>query len=309
MSESNKTSRRMFLKSAAVAGAAALAGSTGCEAPGQRSKAAVAMAPKQDKLRIAYIGTDGMGGSHVKSTKDLGVTCACYCDVDSARWKQAAEAFPNAKGYQDYREMFDKQHKDFDAVMIGIPDHHHYPATVIAMQLGKHVYTQKPLTHTVWEARQLTKLAKRNEGKIVTQMGNQGHAGEGWRLLYEWIHSGALGDIVEVHNWTDRPIWPQGMNRPEETDPIPNTLDWDKWVGPAPERPFKNGCYHPFCWRGWWDFGAGALGDMACHTMDGMFWSLDPGYPTAIEPVAVMPVNNESFPNASMIKWEFPKKG
>jgi len=203
--------------------------------------------------------------------------------------------------------MFDKEHKNFDAVMIGTPDHHHYPATMIAMQLGKHVYTQKPLTHTPWEARQLAAAAKKY--KVATQMGNQGHAMEGWRLVYEWIHSGALGDIIETHTWTDRPVWPQGMARPEGTDPVPANLNWDAWLGPAPERPYKDKAYHPFVWRGWWDFGAGAPGDMACHTMDVIFWALVRGHPKDVAPIAVTAVNKGAFPTASMGRWEFPARG
>ena len=250
-----------------------------------------------------------MGGTQIEATKDLGVVCPCYCDVDTSRMKRAVEHYPQAKAYQDYREMFDKEHKNFDAVMIGVPDHHHYPATMIAMQLGKHVYTQKPLTHTVWEARKLTEMAAKTP--VATQMGNQGHASEGWRLVYEWINGGTLGDITEVHTWTDRPnvYWKQGMDRPEGEDAVPASLDWNDWIGPAPMRPYKDKAYCPFVWRAWWDFGCGALGDMACHIMDGIFWSMDPGYPISAEPFAATPVNNETFPNASVIKWEFAGKG
>jgi predicted dehydrogenase len=222
--------------------------------------------------------------------------------------ERAFEHFPQARAYQDYREMFDKEHANFDAVMIGTPDHHHYPATMMAMKLNKHVYTQKPLAHTPWECRQLAEAAARYP-KLVTQMGNQGHAGEGWRLVYEWVHGGALGDIVEVHTWTDRPIWPQGMERPEEEDVPPRTLNWDAWLGPAADRPFRRDVYHRFNWRGWWDFGCGALGDMACHTMDGMFWALDPGHATVIEPIALSPMNGETFPKVSALLWQFPAKG
>jgi hypothetical protein len=247
-----------------------------------------------------------MGGAHIDETVDLGIVCPCFCDVDTKRMAKAAEHYPDARRYQDYRVMFDKEHANIDAVMIATPDHHHYPATLIAMQLGKHVYTQKPLTHTPWEARQLTKAA--GKYKVATQMGNQGHAKQGWRLVYEWIHSGAVGQITEVHAWTDRPIWPQGMGRPEQTDPVPANLNWDVWLGPAPDRPYADGAYHPFKWRGWWDFGAGALGDMACHVMDGMWASLDPGQPTSIEPFTATPMNDETFPNASLVKWEFPAR-
>jgi len=318
MSKPRRTSRRNFIKTAAATGfgfafapqlgraqsAQKSAANTQSPPPEPETKPDEPKEPQFPDLRIAFIGVGGIGGQHLNETAPFGVSCPCYCDVDTARMEHGAKRFPKAKAYQDYRQMFDKEHKNFDAVMIGTPDHHHYPATMIAMQLGKHVYTQKPLTHTPWEARQLLKAAKRY--KVVTQMGNQGHAGEGWRLVYEFVHSGALGDITEVHTWTDRPIWPQGIGRPEEVDAVPATLDWDVWLGPAPQRPFKNGAYHPFSWRGWWDFGVGALGDMACHTMDGVFWALDPGHATSVEPVASTPVNNETLPNASIIKWTFP---
>lgn len=307
-----KPTRRSFLKQAAATGLSLAAlQQMGCQLPGRREHTPPARLPavipdKYPDVRVAYIGTGGIGGHHLEETVALGVSCPCYCDVDTRRFAKYAEQYPQARQYQDYRKMFDKEHQNIDAVMVGTPDHHHYPATIIAMQLGKHVYTQKPLTHTPWEARELTKAAK--VYKVATQMGNQGHALEGWRLVYEWIHSGALGHIKEVHTWTDRPVWPQGIERPEGEDPVPEALNWDAWLGPAPSRPFKEGVYHAFKWRGWWDFGAGALGDMACHTMDGMFWALEPGHPTSIEPIARSAVNNETFPNASIVKWVFPRK-
>lgn len=303
------TSRRSFIKQVSLAGAT-LAVGAGCSIlPSDRKSLALAptVTPRMDKLRLAYIGVNGIGHYHLNMTREMGIVCPCYCDVDTTQMEKAAEYHPGARRYQDYREMFDKEHKNFDAVMIGTPDHHHYPATIIAMQLGKHVYTQKPLTHTPWEARELTKAAQKYQ--IATQMGNQGHSGEGWRLVYEWIHSGAIGHVTEAHTWSNRPIWPQGMIRPEETDEIPAGLNWDVWLGPAPVRPFKKDVYHRFNWRGWWDFGAGALGDMACHTMDGVQWALDPDHPDSIEPVALSPITAEAFPNSAMIKWEFPRKG
>ncbi len=293
------TTRRNFMKQMAAAGAVA---STASLAIPRRVYA------QNQKLRVAFIGVGGIGGQHRNAIHSLGEDCPCFADVDRRTWGEILKQWPNARGYQDYREMFDKEAKNFDAVMIGTPDHHHYPATVLAFQAGKHVYTQKPLTQTVWEARQLTKLAAANP-KIVTQMGNQGHAGEGWRLVYEWIHSGALGDVLEVHSWTNRPVWPQGIKRPEGEDPVPSELDWDVWIGPSPMRPYKNRTYHGFNWRGWWDFGAGALGDMACHTMDGMFWALDPGHAATVEPVAATPHNDDSFPSSTVVKWTFPAKG
>jgi len=315
-SGSDTPSRRDFIKSAGLAGVSlALTSLPGC-ATGQRrgAGARLATAPKLERLRLAFIGTGGIGGWHLDSTDELDIHCPCYCDVDTRRMGAAAKRYPDARRYQDYREMIDKEHANFDAVMIGTPDHHHYPATILAMRRGKHVYTQKPLTHTAWEARQLTLAAR--EYNVVTQMGNQGHAKEGWRLVYEFLHSGALGDVVAVHTWTDRPVWPQGMARPEGEDPVPAELDWNCWLGPAAERPYKGGPapdkpgpYHWFNWRGWWDFGAGALGDMACHTMDGVFWALDPGYPTSIEPLAASACTSEAFPNASAIQWVFPRRG
>ncbi len=330
MSDSDSSSRRTFLKSALLTGATLAASSGfGCAKPGPKVAAKSEPAPpppppgaKPEEqlppefelvepyfrdLRIAYIGTGGIGGYHLENTARHDVQCPCFCDVDRRRMERYAKRFPKAKMYQDYREMLDKEHKNIDAVMVGTPDHHHYPATMIAMQLGKHVYTQKPLTHTPWEARQLLEASRKY--RVATQMGNQGHAGEGWRVTYEFIRSGAIGEVTETHTWTNRPVWPQGMNRPQETDVVPPELNWDAWVGPAPERPFKKGAYHPFNWRGWWDFGAGALGDMACHTMDGIFWALAPGHPTAIEPLAYTPVTPEAFPNAAVIKWEFPARG
>ncbi|MBP7745685.1 MAG: Gfo/Idh/MocA family oxidoreductase [Phycisphaerae bacterium] len=321
----NETTRRTFIKGALSAGAAfAAAGPLGCAQTGTTPQVEPTPAPAEpgqpkpvvhqpksatpyNQINVAFIGTGGIGKMHLEHAAELGFGCQCFCDVDTAQHATAAEMYPHARRYQDYREMFDKEAKNIDAVMIGTPDHHHYPATIIAMQLGKHVYTQKPLTHTPWEARQLTEAAKKY--KVVTQMGNQGHAMEGWRLVYEWIRSGALGQIREVHTWTDRPIWPQGMERPEGSDPIPSTLNWDIWLGPAPERPFKKDVYHRFAWRGWWDFGAGALGDMACHTMDGVFWALDPGYPTSVEPIAATPITADAFPKSAVIKWEYPAKG
>lgn len=305
------TTRRRFIVDAAAVGMTAIAGTHWLLASQDAAQDAEKPAdepppPSYKDVRIAYIGTGGIGGHHLEETTKLGVSCPCFCDVDATAFGGGFKKFPKARAYQDYRAMFDAEHKNFDGVMIGIPDHQHYPATAIAMQLGKHVYTQKPLVHTPWEARKLLEASKKY--KVATQMGNQGHALEGWRLVVEWIKSGTLGDIREVHTWTDRPIWPQGVNRPDGADEPPATLNWDAWLGPAPERPFKTKAYHPFNWRGWWDFGAGALGDMACHTMDGVFWALDPGYPTLIEPLCCTPVNKETYPKASGVRWEFPAK-
>ncbi|MEW6251667.1 MAG: Gfo/Idh/MocA family oxidoreductase [Planctomycetota bacterium] len=316
----HSTSRRSFLKNAVATGVTLAAGPyivRGRTQETQEAETQPTTQPKYKDVRVAFVGTGGIGGYHFDhAAKELGVSCPCYCDVDTDRYGKFAERFPEARAYQDYRKMFDREHKNIDAVMIGTPDHHHFPATIIAMQLGKHVYTQKPLTHTPWEARQLALAAQKY--RVATQMGNQGRSMEGWRLIYEWVHSGALGDIKETHTWTNRPVWPQGGDRPEEPDDVPDSLDWDCWLGPAPERPYKAKAYHPFVWRGWWDFGAGALGDMACHTMDAIFGTFAPGYPTAIEVLACTPVHKEEaqeptvremFPKASIVKWHWPANG
>ena len=308
---SRRTSRRVFMQQMALTSAAAAGAALVAPRPARGLR-------QEQKLRVAYIGVNGNGTSGRRTIQNLGgAVCPCYCDVDTRQFKaekknvvtSIIEQYPQAKPYQDYREMFDKEHRNIDAVVIATPDHHHFPATMIAMQLGIHCYTQKPLTHTVWEARQLA-LASAKYPKVVTQMGNQGHAGDGWRLVYDWIRSGALGDITEVHAWTNRPTWPQGIARPPGEDPVPAELNWDVWLGPAPVRPYKDEkVYHNFRWRGWWDFGTGAMGDMACHILDGMFWALDPGHPTSIEPVESTPHNGDSYPVSEVIKWQFPAKG
>ncbi len=221
--------------------------------------------------------------------------------------KYAAETFtkyPTAKTYTDYRKMLEKE-KSIDAVIVATPDHTHAVIAMMAMKLGKHVYVQKPLTLTVYEARQLTEAARKY--KVTTQMGNQGHSGEGARLMCEWIWDGAIGDVREVHAWTNRPIWPQGIARPKETPPVPRTLNWDIWLGPAPYRPYHP-AYAPFKWRGWWDFGCGALGDMACHVIDPVFWALKLGYPTSVEARSTE-VNTETAPLASIVYYKFPARG
>jgi len=298
---SHTPTRRSFLQQTAVLGAVGMGGSL------LKPHLVRADSPN-GTLNVAYIGVFGIGRTHILNTHRLGVNCLTYCDVDPAQMGDAKQRWENAVAYTDYREMFDKQHRNIDAVMIGTPDHQHYTPTMIAMQLGKHVYVQKPLTHTVWEARQLL-LASRKY-KVVTQMGNQGHANEGNRVIVEYIRSGLLGTIKEIHAWSNRPTWPQGMaNRPDGEDPIPDGLNWDAWIGPAPMRPYKRGVYHRSMWRGWWDFGGGALADMACHTIDGIYWAMEPGHPLAVEPFTTTPVSEESFPKSSVVKYEFAAKG
>jgi len=260
--------------------------------------------PPSEKLNIAGVGSGGMGASNINACSDIGENIVALCDVDDDRAKDTFNRYPKARKWKDFRKMLDEQ-KDIDAVIVATPDHTHAVAAMYAMRRGKHVYVQKPMTHTVYEARMLTEAARKY--KVATQMGNQGHSGDGVRLICEWIWDGAIGPVREVNAWTNRPIWPQGIDRPSDTPPVPPTLDWDLWVGPSPMRPY-NPCYLPFAWRGWWDFGCGALGDMACHLLDPVFSALKLKYPLSVEACATK-VNNETFPLASIVHYEFPARG
>lgn len=255
-----------------------------------------------DKLNIAGVGIGGRGGGVIKAVRSQNIVA--LCDVD---WKYAAgmfSEFPDAKKYYDWRIMLDEMHKDIDAVVVGTPDHSHAIVSINSMKLGKHVYCEKPLTHAVWESRQMTQIAK--EYKLATQMGNQGNSGEGIRQVCEWIWDGAIGEIKEAHAWTNRPIWPQGLERPKEVMPVPDTLNWDLFIGPAKERPY-NSIYTPWNWRGWWDFGTGALGDMACHIMDPIFMALKLKYPTKVQGSSSQ-FNTESPPLAEVVTYTFPAR-
>ncbi|MGB9602671.1 MAG: Gfo/Idh/MocA family protein, partial [Limisphaerales bacterium] len=262
-----------------------------------------------EKLNIAGIGIGGQGRSDLNNMNTENIVA--LCDVD---WSYAAGTFkqyPNAKKYKDYRKMLDEQ-KDIDAVVVATPDHHHFFASMCAIQHGKHVYCEKPLTHSVWEARELAKAAR--DKKVATQMGNQGQASEETRRLCEFVWDGAIGNVYEAHIWTDRPsnglfkeYWPQGVDRPKDTPPVPETLDWDLWIGPAPMRPYHP-IYVPFRWRGWWDFGTGALGDIGCHAFDPVFRALKLGHPLTVE-ASSSRVNEETFPLASMVTYHFPARG
>ncbi len=255
-----------------------------------------------DKLNIAGIGIGGKGRVNLNNMP--GQNIVALCDVDWEYAKRVADTYPKAKLYDDYRKMFDKFHKNIDAVVIATPDHTHALQAMTAMQLGKHVYCQKPLTHSVWEARQLTEAAKKY--KVATQMGNEGHSNDEVREVTELIHNGIIGDVYEVHATTNRPIWPQGLHRPEDGQKIPKKLDWDLFLGPAPFRPY-NEAYHPWSWRAWWDFGTGALGDMGCHVLDVPFYALQLKYPVKVQSSSTL-VNTESAPQASVIKFTFPAR-
>ena len=257
-----------------------------------------------DKLNVACIGVGGMGRNDVTGVS--GENLVAFADVD---WDAAGDAFrtyPQARRYKDWREMLDKEGRGLDCVTVSTPDHSHAVATMAALKLGKHVYCQKPLARTLGEVRAVRAEAARRPRQF-TQMGNQGHAQDGTRLLREYVEAGAIGAVKEVHYWTNRPIWPQGLNRPYEAyNPDPD-LDWNLWLGPSPDRPYAP-AYAPFRWRGWWDFGTGALGDMACHGMDAAYWALDLGYPTHVE-VETTQLYQETAPKSSRITYRFPAKG
>ena len=295
-------SRRQFVRSAALASTAFMVlpsrvlGRGGFKSP-------------NEKLNIAGIGIGGQGGHDLSQMTSENIVA--LCDVDSGHAGGIFRRYDGAKVYQDYRKMLEDQ-KDIDAVVIATPDHQHAIIAMAAMRLGKHVYCEKPLTHNVWEARQLTKAAR--EFKVATQMGNQGQASEETRRLSEFILADAIGPVREVHVWTDRPsnglfneYWPQGVDRPKDTPPVPKTLNWDLWLGPAPERPY-NPIYLPFRWRGWWDFGTGALGDIGCHSFDPVFRALKLGAPISVEASSTR-VNKETYPLSSMVTYHFPARG
>jgi predicted dehydrogenase len=261
-----------------------------------------------EKLNLAGIGVGGQGAHDL--TQFAGHNIVALCDVDAQYARGTFERYPKAKRHTDYRRMLDEQ-KDIDAVVIATPDHTHACIAVAAMRAGKHVYCEKPLTHSVWEARQVARAAR--EHGVATQMGNQGQASEQTRRLCEMIDDNAIGPVREVHVWTDRPskglldeFWPQGVNRPADSPPIPPTLQWDLWLGPAPNRPYHP-AYLPFRWRGWWDFGTGALGDIGCHSLDPVFRALKLGHPDSVEASSTR-VNDQTYPLASMVTYQFPAR-
>jgi len=266
--------------------------------------------PPSEKLNIAGIGVSGRGAGDLQALESENIVA--LCDVD---WRHAAGTFrrySSARKYKDFRKMLDKEDKNIDAVVVATPDHIHAPASMAAIKRGKHVYCEKPLTHSVYEARKIAEAARK--AGVATQMGNQGQASEQTRLMCEMVWDGAIGPVREVHVWTDRPnrglnavYWPQGIDRPKDTPPVPDTLDWDLWLGPAPQRPY-NPAYLPFKWRGWWDFGTGAMGDIGCHALDPIFRALKLGAPTSVEGISTL-VNTETYPLSSKIHYEFPARG
>jgi predicted dehydrogenase len=263
-----------------------------------------------EKINIAGIGVGGQGGGDISAVSSQNIIA--LCDVDWGRASGTFRRHPNATKYKDFRIMLDEEDKNIDAVIVATPDHVHAVASMAAIKRGKHVYCEKPLTHSVYEARMIAKAAR--EHKVATQMGNQGQASEGTRLMCENIWCGAIGQVHEVHVWTDRPLrgindvyWPQGVDRPKERPSVPEKLDWDLWLGPAPERPYHP-AYAPFKWRGWWDFGTGALGDIGCHSIDPIWRALKLQSPVSVEASCTL-VNNETYPVASMVTYKFDSRG
>lgn len=254
-----------------------------------------------ERLNVAGIGAGGKGAVDIDGCSRENIVA--MADVDYLRAETSFKRFDKAIRYNDFRKMLEKEGKHIDAVTVSTPDHTHAVAAAMAIKMGKHVYCQKPLTHTVSEARILTKLARKH--KVATQMGNQGHSNPDSRRLVELIQGGVLGEVREVHVWTNRPVWPQGIDRPKDKPPVPDTLDWDLWLGPAPDRPYHP-AYLPFKWRGWWDFGTGALGDMGCHNQDLAYWALELRDPTSVEAKS-SGVNNETAPKWSEVTYQFPK--
>jgi hypothetical protein len=296
-SKSNTPSRRSLLRNGTLAAASAIA--FPYIVPSHVRGA-------NEKIRVASIGVGGKGGSDVDQAAEAGGEIVALCDVDSNTLNSKAKKFPNAKLFKDFRKMLEEMDKSIDAVTVSTPDHLHGFAAGSAIKMGKHVYCQKPLTQTVYEARMLRQLVK--EKKVATQMGNQGSATPGLRRAVECVHAGVIGNVSEVHVWSNRPIWPQGIDRPKGEDPVPETLDWDLWLGPAQLRPYKKDTYHTFKWRGWYDFGTGALGDMACHTVNMPFRAVKMGYPNVIECEFSSRMYPETFPKSTRLRFEFPQR-
>jgi predicted dehydrogenase len=264
-----------------------------------------------EKLNIGCVGVGGKGTSDIWSVSSENIVA--LCDVDDLQMAKFLKhernkpehqpMYDKANKYRDFRIMLEKE-KSLDAITVSTPDHTHAVIALAAIKMGKHTFVQKPLTHTIKEARVMAEAAKK--ANVVTQMGNQGHSMEGARLINEWIWDGAIGNVREVHVWTNRPIWPQGIEAPKEIPSVPSTLDWNLWLGPAPFRPYHP-AYCPFSWRGWWDFGTGALGDMGAHLMDQPYWALKLGYPISVQASSTV-FTRDSYPLAEVVTYEFPAR-
>lgn len=306
-STSSNFSRRQFLQQTALATSAFAA------APGLLLSTHGAASPNE-KLNIAAVGVGGMGGSNLKRCAAENIVA--LCDIDQSYAAKTYKTYPGAKVYQDFRDMLEKQ-KDIDAVIVATPDHTHATIAMAAMRAGKHVYVQKPMAYSVHEARTMTEAARKY--KVVTQMGNQGRSGDGTRQICEWIRAGVIGTVRSIDAWTNRPVWPQGIEveRPKETPPVPEGLDWDRWLGPAPVRPYHP-TYVPGTWRAWCDFGTGSLGDLGCHILDAAFWAMELKYPVSVEGCISTYWNalwketkprHETFPRSTIVRYQFPARG
>ncbi len=298
-------SRRQFVKSSALLGAASAIG----------FPSLVRARGLNEKLQVGFIAVGGRAHAHTGESHRAGLQCVTFAEVDKTRWGgvHKKKGWEKAIGYTDWRKVFQNHGKELDVVFVATPDHTHFAPSMTAVSMGIHCYTEKPLTWSVREAQMLTAAYKKNT-KVVTQMGNQGHSLNGWRTAYEYVKAGALGDIKEFHTWTNRPVWPQGGDRPTHTSTVPSTLDWDSWIGAAPMRPYagaekgKRPPYHSFNWRGVVDFGSGALGDMACHTTDGIYSIMKPGYAATAEPITMTGPVKDQWPAGMIVKSTYRAK-
>ena len=299
MGKSKNISRRGFISTTSAA-------ATGLLIVPSNTIAGLGHKAPSDKLNIAGIGIGGMGRGNLERMAEENIVALCDVDwgVGRNNVPEVFKTYPKAAKYYDWRKMFDEMGKSIDAVLVATSDHNHAGPTAHAITLGKHVYTQKPLTHSVYESRLLTTLAAKY--KVATQMGNQGSSAEGVRLACEWIWNGEIGEVRNIEAYTNRPIWPQGLVAPSEAMPVPETLKWDLFIGPAKFRPY-NSAYHPWIWRGWWDFGTGALGDMACHVMHPVFEAMKLKYPTNVIGSSTQ-FTSDSPPNAEIVNLTFPAR-
>lgn len=302
MKPDKRVSRRTFMGNVAAAAAFTIVPShvLGQDAP-------------SNKLNIAVIGSGGRGRANINGCKSENFVA--FCDVDERRAGGTFKQFPKARTFKDFRVMLDKVEKSIDAVIVATPDHTHAVAAMQAIKMGKHVYCEKPLAHSIYEVRQVTEASRKY--KVQTQMGNQGHSSEPIRMMCEWVWAGAIGDVREVYAWSSRPsggaAFAVNMRRPADTPSVPEGLDWDLWLGPAQDRPYHPD-YLPFKWRGWIDFGTGALGDMGCHILDPVFWALKLGEADTIEVEATTTAYDskiiaETYPVASIVRFKFSARG
>lgn len=299
----NHLSRRQFIRGFTAAGAVSTIG----------FPAIIRAQGLNEKLQVGFIAVGGRALAHTEACHQNDLHCIAFADVDKRCWGSVLEkeGWEQATGYTDWRELFKNHADELDVIFVATPDHTHFAPSMTAVSMGIHCYTEKPLTWSVKEAQLLTAAYQANP-KVVTQMGNQGHALPGWRLAYEYILADAIGEIMEFHTWTNRPVWPQGGDRVPGSDPVPEYLNWDAWIGPAPMRPWLNPIeldagelkpfYHPFNWRGVVDFGSGALGDMACHTTDGIYAMMKPGYAATAEPIEMTGPVTDQFPSGMVVK-------